>query len=72
MKIKQVNLILSDPNMQDKECNFKVSSKKPKAPAWFTYWVDNVYKRDQHLIISHINQLDKRIDNLIKKNNLAE
>ncbi|MBQ0045567.1 MAG: hypothetical protein KBS35_01610 [Mycoplasma sp.] len=61
MKIKQVNLILNDFNMQDKECNFKIVSKKKAPPEWFTTYMDKFEKR-----------INARFDNLIKKNNLIE
>ena len=61
MKIKKVNLILNDPNMQDKECNFKIESKKKSPPEWFLTYMENFRK-----------EINNRFDNLIKKNNLVE
>ena len=46
MKIKRVNELLNDPSMQDRECNFKLTTKKHEPPQWFKdfeEWINNLY-----------------------------
>ncbi len=64
----------------------KCSKPGPKAPDWFSSWVKNQYEKDiKHInnrldkqeefneqVLNHLDNLDKRFDNLVKKNNLKE
>lgn len=56
MKIKEMNQILRDKSKQDLTCNFKLTGGRSKFD----------------IIIDRLDKIDRRIDNLIKTNNLKE
>ncbi|MBQ0045568.1 MAG: hypothetical protein KBS35_01615 [Mycoplasma sp.] len=68
MKVKEVNMILNTPKLQNQECSFKIVSKKKAPPEWFTTYMDNFRKE----INARFDSIDHRIDNLVKLNNLKE
>ncbi len=64
----------------------KRSKPKPKAPEWFSSWVKNQYEKDiKHInnrldkqeefneqVLNRLDNLDKRLDNVVKLNKLKE
>lgn len=68
MKIKDVNLILNDSTMQNKECNFKLTHK---GQSKFDLIIERLDKLENKLEKS-INSINSRIDNLVRMNHLKE
>ena len=50
----------------------KRSKPEPKAPEWFSSWVKNQYEKDIKHINNRLDNLDKRLDNVVKLNKLKE
>lgn len=64
MTIKEVIEILNNPNMLNRQCNFKLTGK---GHSKFDIILDKLEQ-----IENRIDKLEKRIDNLVKVNNLKE
>ncbi len=77
--IEQLKQIIKDKSYNNYELvepimikGVKCSKPEPKAPEWFSSWVKNQYEKDIKHINNRLDNLDKRLDNVVKKNNLKE
>ena len=68
IKDKSYNYELVEPIMIK---GVKCSKPEPKAPRWFTEFA-NEQRAFNKTIINRLDNVDKRLDNLVKKNNLKE
>ena len=77
MKIEKINQILKDPNMQDKDCNFKLT--KTKSQSKLDYIIEKLESHDLEFkkinsrldrVEQRLTNVEQRLDRVILLNNL--